>query len=232
MPVGVCADAGAVLLGALIGCGMGRRIPERLRHELNILLGFCSMAIGIHSIIKASSMAPVVFAVLLGSALGFALKLEKRVSALIGSLLEKLPKISGGDFPIEQYITVITLFCASGFGIYGTFLEAMSGDHSVLLAKAALDMMTATVFAIHLRFAVAVVPAPMLASLLLMFCVGRCIAPCVTSEMLMNFTACGGILTLAAGMRVSGIKNAAIMDMVPALIVVMPFTMLWEAVWA
>ena len=127
---------------------------------------------------------------------------------------------------------MIALFCASGFGIYGTFVEAMSGDHSILLAKSALDMMTALIFAVNLRFAVTAVPAPMLASLLLMFCIGKCIAPFVMPEMLLNFTACGGILTLAAGLRVSGIKIVAIMNMIPALLLVMPFTMLWQVLWA
>lgn len=151
-------------------------------------------------------MAPVVCAVLLGSALGFALQLECRAAGAIRRLLKKLPLHQGEEFPMEQYITVIALFCASGFGIYAAFVEAMSGDSSILLAKAALDMMTAMIFAIHLRFAVAVVPVPMLASLLVMFCAGKGIAPLVTPEMLLNFTACGGILTLAAGLRVSGLR--------------------------
>lgn len=232
MPIGVFVDAGAVLCGALAGCAIGKWMPEKLRRELNILLGFCSISIGILSIIKASATAPVVFAVLLGYVLGFALKLEERVTAMIGRILEKIPGAKRVNFPMEQYITVIALFCASGFGIYGTFVEAMSGDHSILLAKSALDMMTALIFAANLRFAVAAVPVPMLASLMLMFCVGKCIAPFVTPEMLLDFTACGGILTLAAGIRVSGIKSVAIMNMIPALLLVMPFTMLWQMVWA
>ena len=231
MPVGVLTDTAAVLCGALLGCAAGRWIPEKLRLELNVLLGFCSISIGINSIIKVSSMAPVVCAVLLGSALGFVLRLERRTAEAIRQLLKKLPLNQSGEFPMEQYITVIALFCASGFGIYATFVEAMSGDSSILLAKAALDMMTAMIFAIHLRFAVAVVPVPMLASLLVMFCAGKWIAPLVTPEMLLNFTACGGILTLAAGLRVSGIKSVSILDMVPTLVLVMPLTGLWEVLW-
>jgi len=231
LPVGVLTDVGAVLAGALLGCGIGKRIPEKLRMELNVLLGYCSISIGITSIMKVSTMAPVVFALLLGFAVGFALKLETRVTALIGRALNRFSHDGGGEFPMEQYITAVALFCASGFGIYGTFVEAMSGDASILLAKAALDMMTALIFAINLRFATALIPAPMLVSLLLMFCVGKWLVPFISEEMLQNFTACGGILTLAAGLRVSGIKSVAIMDMVPALVLVMPFTALWTMLW-
>ena len=43
--------------------------------------------------------------------------------------------------------------------------------------------------------------------------------------MFANLFACGGILTMAAGFRVSRIKSVPL----PALILVMPFSMLWTA---
>ena len=133
---------------------------------------------------------------------------------------------------MEQYITVVVLCCASGFGIYGTFVEAMSGESSILLSKSVLDFVTALIFAINLRYAVAIVPAPMLVVLLAMFGIGRLIAPIVSPTMLLDFTACGGILTLAAGLRVSGIKSTPITNLIPALILVMPLSWLWSLLWA
>ncbi len=231
MPIGVLADCGMVLLGSVSGCLLGRAIPEKLRTELNILLGFCSMAIGINSIIKVSAMAPVVLAVLLGYAIGAVLKLEDHLSSLCGKILKRLPLPTCESFRMEQYITVVVLFCASGFGIYGTFVEAMSGDSSILLSKSVLDFVTGLIFAISLRYAVAIVPFPMLAVLLAMFGIGKLIAPLVSAPMLLDFTACGGILTLAAGLRVSGIKNTAITNLIPALILVMPLSWLWSLIW-
>lgn len=228
MPIGVIVDCAAVLAGALAGCLAGGLIPKGMRSELNTLLGFCSMAIGINSIIKVSAMAPVVFAVLIGCALGSALRLEERLTRLAGAVLGKLPLPKCQSFDMPRYITAVVLFCASGFGIYATFVEAMSGDSSIILSKAVLDAMTALIFAINLRWAMTVIPLPMIAVLLCMFGVGKLIAPVVSPEMLQDFTACGGLLTLAAGLRVADIKNTAITNMIPALVLVLPLSWLWS----
>ena len=47
--------------------------------------------------------------------------------------------------------------------------------------------------------------------------------------MLANLSVCGGILTMTAGFRVSRIKSVPLVDLMPALILVMPFSMLWTA---
>ena len=227
MPIGVLTDCLMVLIGALIGCAAGRFLSEETRKDLNILLGFCAMAIGINSIVKVASMAPVIFSVLIGYTIGAFLHLEELLTKLMGYVIRRLPFKETETFSMDRYITVVVLFAASGFGIYATFVEAMSGDPSIIISKSVLDMMTALVFAISLGAAVAIIPAFMAVVLLAMFLVGHLIAPVVSDQMLQNFTACGGILTLAAGIRVAGIKHTAITNMIPALILVMPMTWLW-----
>ena len=51
--------------------------------------------------------------------------------------------------------------------------------------------------------------------------------PILSEEMLLNFIACGGVLTMSAGFRVSKIKSVPLVDLMPALILVMPFSALW-----
>lgn len=228
MPIGVLVNCACVLIGALLGCGVGGRLPEKLKTDLNTLLGFCSISIGVTSVVKVHAMAPVIVAVLLGFVLGALANLEGRLAGGLGLLLRRLPIPKAEGFDMERYVTVVVLFCFSGFGIYATFVEAMSGDSSILLSKSVLDCVTAMVFAITLRYAVAIVPAFMLPVLLLMFGVGRLIAPIVDESMLRDFMACGGILTIAAGMRVSGIRNTAITNLIPALLLVMPLSWLWS----
>ena len=47
--------------------------------------------------------------------------------------------------------------------------------------------------------------------------------------MFADLSACGGILTMAAGFRVAKIKSAPLVDLMPALILVMPFSALWSS---
>ena len=47
--------------------------------------------------------------------------------------------------------------------------------------------------------------------------------------MLLNFIACGGLLTIAAGMRMAKIRAYPLIDLLPALVLVLPFTGIWQA---
>ena len=226
MPVGVLVDAFAIFLGGLLGWRIGGKVQKNTREYLTVIFGFCASAIGINSIVKVSAMAPVILAVVLGSLIGDLTHLEEKIQSFAGAALRKLPQ--QGHTDMDQLLTVIVLFCFSGFGIYGTFLSSMSGDHSVLLSKSVLDCFTALVFAISLGMPVMLISIPTVVVMLIMFGVGKLIAPLMTETMLRDFMACGGILTLAAGMRVAGIKKTAIANMIPALALVLPFSALWS----
>ena len=220
MPVGVLTDCSCVLIGGLLGTVLGSRFAPALREKLTMVLGFDSMAIGINSIVKANQMTPVVIAVIFGTLLGELLHLEEHITHVFGAVTRKLPH-DEANFDMERYITVVVLFCASGFGIYGVLVEGMSGSPAVLQSKAVLDLCTAAVFAVTLGVAVAVIALPMLAVMLALFFAAGAIAPFVTPEMLQDFISCGGVLTIVAGMRVSGIKQYPIANMIPALLLVL-----------
>lgn len=226
MPIGVLTDCAAVALGGIIGTLVGKRIPRETREQLTVIFGFCAMGIGINSIIKASSMTPVILAVILGSLLGSLWDLEGKIQGMTSAALKRLPL--RGETDLNQLMIVIVLFCFSGFGYYGTFLSSMSGDHSVLISKAMLDAFTAMIFAIGVGIPVTLVSLPMLAIMLALFLVGKLIAPLMSEGMMKDFIACGGILTLVTGVRVSRILHTRVINMIPALILVLPLSWLWS----
>ncbi len=47
--------------------------------------------------------------------------------------------------------------------------------------------------------------------------------------MIADFKACGGILMLATGFRMIKVKMFPIADMLPAMILIMPISLLWES---
>ena len=55
----------------------------------------------------------------------------------------------------------------------------------------------------------------------------KLLAGVLTPTMFADLSACGGVLTMAAGFRVSKIKSVPLVDLMPALILVMPFSLLW-----
>ena len=53
------------------------------------------------------------------------------------------------------------------------------------------------------------------------------IYPLTTPAMINDFKACGGIIMLATGFRIIKVKMFPTADMIPAMILVMPFSMIW-----
>ena len=228
MPIGVLSNCGAVLLGGILGTGLGKVLPEGLKEHLPSLFGFCSIAIGVNSIIKASGMTAVVLAILVGFIIGHLLHLEQWTSKFFHKLVKAL-HLGGDDIDMEFYITAVALFCCSGFGWYSTLTEGITGDPTLLMSKAVLDCFTAMIFASSLGKAVCAIPLPQVVILLLVFGAGKLLAGVLTPTMFADLSACGGILTMAAGFRVSKIKSVPLVDLMPALILVMPFSMIWSS---
>ena len=128
---------------------------------------------------------------------------------------------------MEFYITAVALFCCSGFGWYSTLTEGIAGDPSLLFSKAVLDGFTALIFASTLGKSICAIPLPQCVILLCVFGAGRLLAGVLTPTMFADLSACGGVLTMAAGFRVSKIKSVPLVDLMPALLLVMPFSLLW-----
>lgn len=231
MPIGLLTNCFAVFLGGLLGTALKNLLTGQLKIGLPMMFGLCAIGVGVNSIIKASGMTAVVLAVLAGFTIGSLLKLEERVRQFFGWLVRcfHLGSIGGKELDMDLYITVVALFCCSGFGWYGALTEGITGDPSLLLSKAVLDGFTALIFACVLGLAVCVIALPQLAVMLAVFFVGSALAPYLTPAMFADLSACGGLLTFAAGLRVSGIKAVPVVDMMPALVLVMPFSALWTS---
>lgn len=229
MPVGLITNCFAVFLGGLLGTALKNVLTEQLKTGLPVMFGLCAIGVGVNSIIKASGMTAVVLATLAGFTIGSLLRLEERVQSFFGWLVRvlHLGSVGGKEIDMNLYITVVALFCCSGFGWYGALTEGITGDPSLLLSKAVLDGFTALIFACVLGLALCVIALPQLAIMLAVFGVGCVLAPHLTPAMFADLSACGGLLTFAAGLRVSGIKAVPVVDIMPALLLVMPFSALW-----
>lgn len=229
MPVGMITDVCALAIGGLLGGLLGKKMGSGLKKSLNDTFGFCAMAIGISLIIRMKNLSAVVLAVVLGTILGHGLRLEDRIDRGVRKLI---PKLMGGRemdaAHVETLCAVAVLFCCSGTGWYGVLNEGFTGDSSILVTKAILDFFTAVIFAAVLGKVVACLAAPQLTIFLVLFCMSRVVVPYVTDTMISDFSAVGGVIEFATGMRIAGIKrDTKVLDMVPAMILVFPITALW-----
>lgn len=233
MPIGVIINTIAIFLGGIAGALLGDKLPEKYKEQLNLIFGLCSMGMGISSIVLMKYMPAVVFALIIGTIVGLVFKLGDKVYELCSKLqkvmiriVKKETNISETEF-LATLITVIVLFCSSGMGIYGSLSEGMTGDSSLLITKSILDFFTAAIFACNLGYIVSLIAVPQFVIFTTLFLSASFIVPLTTPDMIADFKACGGFLMVAAGFRILKLKMFPVVDMIPAMILVMPFSWFW-----
>lgn len=230
MPTGILCGCGAVFAGGLVGTVCGKYISDETKDVITTVFGMAAVGNGIMSLIKGSTMPPVILALIVGALIGQSLQLERRVKSGLKAALDRLP-LAADRIDMDEYVTIVAIFCAGGFGIYGALMEGMSGDSSILLSKSIMDFFTAILFAGTMGAAVSLVAFPQLAIFMILFWFARLIVPLTTPELLNDFVACGGIMTIAAGLRVAKIKDMPLINMLPALVLVMFFSRGWGMVF-
>ncbi|MBA6281110.1 DUF554 domain-containing protein, partial [Salmonella enterica subsp. enterica serovar Irumu] len=195
----------------------------------------CSLGIGILLVMKCANLPVMVLATLVGALIGEFCLLEKGINGAVAKI-QQLFMASGKkpthDSFIQSYVAIIVLFCASGTGIFGAMHEGMTGDPNILIAKSFLDFFTAIIFACSLGIAVSAICAPMLIIQLTLAACATLILPLTTPAMMGDFSAVGGLLLVATGLRVCGIKMFPVVNMLPALLLAMPISAAWAMFFA
>lgn len=100
----------------------------------------------------------------------------------------------------------------------------MSGDSTILLSKAVMDVVATMIFASSLGRALNLIVPVQFVSLSLFFYLARVLMPFVTETMLNDFVAMGGVVTLILGLNMAQIKQIKAMNLLPALILIWPFS--------
>ncbi|MBN2752265.1 MAG: DUF554 domain-containing protein [Rhodospirillaceae bacterium] len=239
MSIGPFVNGAAIFLGSVLGASLGGHIPRRISERLPLVFGCVAMGLGISMITKVVSMPPVVLALIIGTILGEIIGVERGFRALARFARKGVDIITPKRYAakarektnestyIETFVSATVLFCFSGVGILGSLTEGMTGDPTLLLIKAIMDVFTAPIFAITLGYAVATLALPQIAVQMALLLSASLILPLTTPAMTADFTACGGFIMVATGFTISGIKTFPLSSMLPALVLVMPLSALW-----
>lgn len=232
IPKGIIIDCCCVLFGTNLGSTIKSRVPERIKQPMNVIFGIAAIAIGITSMVKLQSLPAVILALILGALAGEMMNLDHRVNSLFERILEKLHfKILGNkeDY-MRFYLIVAVTFCASGTNIFGAINEGMTGDFTILLSKAVMDIFAATIFAATLGRAMNLIVLPQFLILCACFYSAQFIIPLTTAAMLNDFIAVGGLLTFVLGLSIAQIKHISAVNLLPSLILIWPSSWLFSLI--
>ena len=232
--VGPFINSAGIILGGIVGVLLARHVPKRLQEGLPATFSLASISIGIVMVVKVHYMPAVILALIIGTAVGELLSLEQGVKwganktrALLERIIPSRSTLPPQEFA-QSFTAMIVLFCASGLGVVGSLTEGITGDFQLLFVKALMDFFTALIFSISLGIALVAIAIPQLLIQIALVFLAKLIMPYMDDIAFADFSACGGIIMIAVGLRIAQIKIFAVVNFLPALLFVVPISYLWR----
>ncbi len=221
--IGTLVNTAAVIVGGTIGLLLKKNMPQRVTTIYFQAVGLFTLAIGITMVMKMDHILIVVGSLALGSLLGEWMNIETGAERM-STYLKKRFRIGSEKFS-EGLITAFLLFCIGSMTILGTIQEGTGGSSDLLYTKSLMDFFSGMLLASAFGFGVVVSAIPLLIfqgglTLLAMYA-GSFFTPVI----IQGLTSIGGILLIGLGINILEIKKLRIMNMLPALLVVV--LLLW-----
>lgn len=226
MPIGTFINIITVIIGSTVGLLLGNRFPQKIKGIAFQSLGLISLLIGIQMALKVDNPLTLIFAILIGAIVGESINLEKIFDSA-GEFLKQKVKSKNTKFT-EGLVTAFLIFCIGSMTIVGSINEGVSGDKTLLLTKSVLDGFTsialASTFGIGVIFSV--IPMLILQGGLTIF--AGLFQPFFTQSLINQLTATGGILILGIGINLLELKKIKVINMLPALLVIILMTLIFS----
>ena len=214
--IGTIANTSTILLGSLAGSTLRKGIGEKYKAILMDAMGLAASALGINSIVQAmpQSRYHVLFIVslALGGVIGTRLSLDT-------AFARALSRISKGSDLAQGLSTAILLYCAGTLSILGPMQSALMGDNTYLFTNAILDGITSIVLSSTFWLGIALAAVVLFCWQGSIYLLAGLIQPFVTESLMTEISLIGGVLILASGLSILGIKQIKTLNLLPALAV-------------
>ena len=221
--IGTVVNMIAILAGGSIGLLLNKKLPQRYIHIFFQVIGIFTLFLGFSMAFKTTHVLHMIIALITGAVIGEALNLERYMSTL-GDRLKLRLKLRNEKFA-DGLLTAFLLYCMGSLTILGAIEEGMGGSPRLLLIKSLMDGVSSVALASGLGIGVLFSAIPLLIyqggiTLLAMF-FGEFFPEMYVAEL----SATGGILLIGLGIDILDIKKIKVMNMLPALVMII--VLLW-----
>ncbi len=215
--LGSIVNSAAVVLGSILGVFINKGIKDEYKNIIMDAVGLTVVVMGIGSAIKSENLILVIISIVLGSIIGEVIGIQQKLDKLGDGLEKRLGK--GNSNFSKGFVTGSLVFCIGAMAIVGALESGLTGDNSTLFAKSVLDGITSIIFASTLGIGVAFSAVSLLVyegsiSLLASF-----LSNLLSTQAITEMSSVGGILIIAIGLNVLGIKKINVGNMLPAVFI-------------
>ena len=239
--LGTIINVLAILVGTAAGILIGNRLSDKTSRVVTDGLGLVVLVLGGLNVISlldsefVSAVGPgiplliVIGAILIGGIVGSALKIEQRLENF-GAFLQKRFFGKGSKDSKEKFITGFVnaslVFTIGPLAILGALSDGLGQGIEQLATKSILDGFASLAFAASLGWGVALSAIPVGIWQGLLTAVAFAVGSVMSAPVIAAITATGGVLLLGVGLRLLQLRQVAVGNMLPALIVAPVLTIL------
>ena len=219
--IGVIVNTLTVLVGSFLGLLLKKGIPERVSKSVMVAIGLCTVYIGIDGAMSGENTIVLIVSMVLGTIVGTFLDIDGKINS-VGLFFERKMKRKDGKSTIaEGFMTGSLLFCVGAMTIVGSLNSGLSGDHTLILTKSVLDLISSCMLASTLGIGV------MFAAIfvfvfqgVLVLCAGLLQNVLSDASLIAEITCAGSVIIIGLGLNILGISKFKVADMLPAIIFV------------
>jgi len=226
--LGTIINSAAIIVGGVFGHLFGKILNERIQDSLQKASGICVLFIGIagamEGMLKLSSSSLlagrsmfIVASLALGALVGEILNIEHGFERFGEWLKVKTGNAKDKSF-VEGFVTASLTVCIGAMAVVGSIKDGISGDYSILVTKAILDLIIITVMTCSLGKGCAFSAIPVAVFQGLITALARLIKPLMTDGALANLSLIGSILIFCVGVNLVWDKRIKVANLLPSLV--------------
>ena len=219
IPVGTLVNIGTVMIGSTIGLLLQQAFPESIRIIVFQAIGLITLLLGIQMSLKLPDgyLLHLVFSLIIGGVIGEWLHLDVGLQN-VGDQLKNLLQVEASNFS-DGLITAFLIFCVGSVTIVGAIEEGTRGNRELLMVKSLLDGITSIALAASYGVGVLFSVVPMLIFQGGITLLAKSVQSLFTGVVIDMISAVGGLLIIALGIRLLGIGEINIENLLPALLI-------------
>lgn len=226
--LGTIINSAAIIVGGVFGHLFGKILNERIQDSLQKASGICVLFIGIAgamegmlklsgSSLSAGRSMLIVTSLALGALVGEILNIEHGFERFGEWLKVKTGNAKDKSF-VEGFVTASLTVCIGAMAVVGSIKDGISGDYSILVTKAILDLIIITVMTCSFGKGCAFSAIPVAVFQGLITALARLIKPLMTDGALANLSLIGSILIFCVGVNLVWDKRIKVANLLPSLV--------------
>ena len=231
--LGTIINTAAIVAAGILGVALRRFFPGRVQDTLMKAAGICVLFIGIggameemlvfedgHLVTSGSMMMILSYA--LGALAGELIDIEKGIENF-GVWLRKKTGSDGDNRFLDAFLTASLTVSIGAMAVVGALQDGLTGDYSLLVAKAILDFIIIMIMASSMGKGCAFAAIPVAVFQGSITAVAGLLEPIMTQQAVSNLSFIGSMLIFCVGVNLVWNTGIKVANMLPAIVFAVAF---------